>query len=423
MIKSKIRGDSLVGLILLVLFMTISCADDGSAGKRAEKAAMGDREKTGNIVIGIVKTSPTQKFFLPGVELAVEEINRKGGVLGKKLKTLVFDDRGKIDRGQQIARELAGNTDVIAVIGHRDSEVANAASIIYEKAGILFISHGAMNPIFTEATGKMTFSNIITEEDAGSQMSDFFIANGFNDLIILAESSGIGTYERIAAAFWSYVSGARIDLIAFRSYFMRSYFMENAYRSKDAHAWKQTDFLDLLWSLKNNYKFKSIFIAGDVYGAGKLIKQARMLGIDVPILAVGEGVDTPRLREIAGKAVKGVIVASLLNPENEKTIKFIQQFQAKFGKSPDTSAAQGYDAVLVLASAIEKSGSTVPVDISNTLRFFTKVDGVTGAYSFTPQGNIAGKKLYFKRAFDGKPVLTGDLSGPKKKEGIGGDGR
>ena len=423
MIKLKTRGDFLAGVILIFLLMIISCADGGTAGKRADKAAMRDREKTGYIVIGIVKTSPAQKFFHPGVELAVEEINRKGGVLGRKLKTLIFDDRGKIGRGQKIARKLADNTNVIAVIGHRDSEVAIAASIIYEKAGVIFISHGAMNPIFTEANGTMTFSNIITEKDAGSQMSVFFEASGIRDVVVLAESSGIGTYERIAASFWGYVNDARVDLIAFRSYFMRSYFMEIASQRNDANLWAETDFLDLLWRLKNNYKFQSIFIAGDVYGVGKLIKEARMLGIDVPILAVGEGVDTPRLREIAGEAAKGVVVASILNPENENTIKFIQNFQAKFGNFPSTSAAQGYDAVFVLASAIEKSGSTVPVDISNTLRFFTKVDGVTGAYSFTPQGNITGKKLHFKRAFDGKPVRTGDLSGPKKKEGRGGDGR
>jgi len=410
----KTRGNPLTGLIIIFLLITITCADDGTAGKRTEKAAMRDLEKRGNILIGIVKTSPAQKFFLPGVELAVEEINRKGGVLGRKIKTLVFDDRGKIDKGQQIARKLAGNTDVIAVIGHRDSEVAIAASIIYEKAGILFISHGAMNPIFTEATGTLTFSNIITEKDAGSQLGVFFDSNGIRDVVILTESSGIGTYERIAASFWSYVNVAGVDLVAFRAYFMQSYFLEIASQRKDAHAWKQTDFLDSLWSLKNHYKFQSIFIAGDVNGVGKLIKQARMLGIDVPILAVGEGVDTPRLREIAGNAAKGVIVASLLNLENEKTNEFIKKFQSKFGDSPGTSAAQGYDAVSVLASAIEKSGSTVPVDISNTLRFFTKVDGVTGAYSFTPRGNITGKKLYFRRAFDGKPVRMGDRSGPEK---------
>jgi ABC-type branched-subunit amino acid transport system substrate-binding protein len=410
MIKSKNRTASHAGLILLVIFMLFSCVDDGAIGKRARKAAIKDRGKTGDIVIGIVTSSPVKTLFLPGVELAVEEINRKGGVLGRNLKTLVFDDRGRIDRGQKVAKKLAANTDVIAVIGHRDSEVAIAASIIYEKAGILFISHEAMNPIFTEATGQLTFSNIITEKDTGSQMGIFFETSNICDMVILAESSGIGTYERIAASFWSYVSSAKIDLVAFRSYFM-----VNAYQSHSKRSWEQTDFLDLLWSLKKDYEFKSIFIAGDVFGAGKLIKQARMLGIDVPILAVGEGVDTHRLREIAGEAVRGVIVASMINPENKKTIEFIKNFRKKFGTRPEMSSAQGYDAVSVLTSAIEKCGSTVPIDISRTLRFFTKMDGVTGPYSFTPQGNITGKKLYFNRATDGKSVLKCEPPEPEKK--------
>jgi branched-chain amino acid transport system substrate-binding protein len=201
---------------------------------------------------------------------------------------------------------------------------------------------------------------------------------------------------------------------------MRSYLAKDPHRNNEPVTWKQTDFLEILWELKDQYQFHSVFVAGDVYGVGELIKQARMLGITVPILAVGEGVDTHRLRDIAGDATRGVIVASLLNPEDEQTIQFIKRFRAKYGAHPDTSAAQGYDAVSVLASAIRKSGSTVPEDISNTLRFFTHVDGVVGTYSFTPQGNITGKKLYFKSASDGKAMRMGEGHRPEKSSEGGG---
>lgn len=422
MITSNPRSKYLTVSLLAVLLMTIFHIADGAAGKRAEMAALRDLDKKGNIVIGIVRTSTAQRLFLSGVELAVEDINSKGGVLGRKLETLVFDDEGRIDRGQQVANTLADNLDVVAVIGHWISEVAIAASIIYEKADILFISHGAMNPIFTEATGTLTFSNIITERDVGSQLGAFFKSNAFRDVVVLAESSGIGTYERIAAFFWSYVNDTGVDPVALRSYFMRSYLAEDPYRRNGSKSWKQTDFYEMLYELKDEYQFRSLFIAGEVAGVGKLIKEARMMDIDVPILALGEGVDTPKLREIAGEAAKGVIVASLLDPENENTIQFMRRFEAKYGIHPDVSAAQGYDAVSVLASAIEKSGSTVPADISNTLRFFTKVDGVIGTYAFTPQGNITGKKLQFKRAFDDTPVKVRGGDQPDDPSGKGGDG-
>ena len=407
MLKLKTSGNSLAGITLIILLMTISCAGDGAAGERAQRAAMRDREKGGKILIGIAQTSSVQSLFLEAVELAVEEINRKGGVLGKELKPLVYDDRGEIRIGQQIAKTLSANLDVVAVIGHISSEVAIAASIIYEEAGILFISPGAMNPIFTEATGTLTFSNIITEKDAGSQLGAFFESSGIREVAALFESSGIGTYERIAASFWSYVNNAGVDLMAFRTYFRQPYFSDTSFQ-RNVNALEKTDFYDLLWELKERYTFHAIFVAGDVHGAGKLIKQARMLGIGVPILAVGEGVDTPKLREIAADGAKGVIVSSLINSEDENVIRFFKKFQAKYGIPPDSSGAQGYDALVTLASAIEKSVSTVPDDISNTLRFFTKVDGVLGSYSFTTAGTISGKKLYFKRAFDGKPVQKGE---------------
>ncbi len=98
------------------------------------------------MVVAVVwDTKTVEGLFIQGVNMAVDEANRNGGILGRKLRVLMSDVRTDEEELQQ-ARTIARQLDVVAVIGHGISDRAIPASIIYEKSGILFISPSATSP-------------------------------------------------------------------------------------------------------------------------------------------------------------------------------------------------------------------------------------------------------------------------------------
>ncbi|NJL58556.1 MAG: ABC transporter substrate-binding protein, partial [Desulfobacteraceae bacterium] len=124
--------------------------------------------------------------------------------------------------------------------------------------------------------------------------------------------------------------------------------------------------------------------------------QARVIG--------GTDMDSPELVTTAGRSAEGAIVATVFNPETQdrETREFVRRFLTKYGVVPDTWAAQGYDALSVLAAAIRKANSTVPIVVASTLRFIDDWRGVTGSYVFTKEGDVQGKTVFFKIVKDGK---------------------
>lgn len=365
--------------LILILFVCSCDASQTISEKRVERATQG----TGDIVIGIVETSSDSNLFLQGVELAIEEINQEGGVFGRRIQPLLYDDRGEVKEGQRIARELSGNPDVIAVVGHLWSNIAIPASITYDKNGILFISPGASNPALTRYGGDFTFRIIPTDEETGRQMGDFAVRQGVEKVVIFYQRDA--GFRTLADVFNEQVGTKGVEVVTTRSFF----------------SW-QTDFRAVLSMIKKEYEFDAIYIAGTVPAAGFLIRQARNMDITVPILGSG-GMDSPILMTIAGKAANGTIVPTVFNPGLSKstTRDFVSRFQAKYGVDPDTWAAQGYDAIRILAFTIEKNGSAVPILLSTTLRFIEDWEGVTGHYSFTISGDISEKPVFFKKLVSG----------------------
>lgn len=371
-------------IISFVLILFFSCGSPGTPAEKREQRAV---KAEGDILIGIVTTSVSSNFFLEGVELAVEEINQKGGLLGRRLKTIVHDDMMDIGKGEKIAARLADNDDVIAVVGHRYSSVAIPASVIYEKAGIVFISYGASDPDLTLYSGNFTFRNIPSQKEFGYEMAKFSHGAEFRKTLVFQERKPV--QKSLADIFKKEATALGIEIIATRSYF----------------EWEK-NFKETIEQLKNEDEFDSVMIAGSMPAAGELVKQLREMDISVPILG-GDGMDSPDLWVVAGKSAEGVVVPTVFNPgyPDKLTRDFVRNFEAKYELIPDTWAAQGYDAVSLIAYAVEDSDSTAPPVISSTLRFLKKWKGVTGTYAFVPEGNIINKEIFFKKMQEGEFVF------------------
>ncbi len=373
-------------IIFSILFLLAAC----DSATQAEKWDQ-NQSKTGeDILIGIVEDSSSSNFFLEGVNLALEEINQHGGVLGRKIQTAVYDDRKDSIRAEKIARKLAADTDVVAVIGHGASATAIPVSIIYENAGVLFISYGAKSPDLTLYSGQYTFRNIPTHKEFGAAMAEMahdVYGDKVKKTVMFHERNP--SQRSLADIFKKRAAELGIEIVATRSYFNT-----------------QKDFKEIIDQLRKEYEFDSVVICGTMPTAAKLVKQLRDMGVE-GILIGGDGLDSPNLFSVAGKASEDVIVPTVFNPvyPDKMTFDFVKAFKRKYELPPDTWAAQGYDAVQLFAHAAEESGTVSPEVVSSNLRFLKKWKGVTGSYALLPTGDITDKDIYFKKMQNGDFVF------------------
>ncbi|MCI5132257.1 MAG: hypothetical protein D3904_12240, partial [Candidatus Electrothrix sp. EH2] len=163
------------------------------------------------------------------------------------------------------------------------------------------------------------------------------------------------------------------------------------------------DFKELISFLKKDTEsFDAVAFFGLMPATAYLLNDIREMGISVPMIG-GNGLDYPELLVIAGNSAESIVLPSIFLPSypNKQTRDFVKKFQKKFHFTPDKWAAQGYDALALFAHAVQEKKSAVPADIVSCLRFLEKWHGVTGGYSFTPEGDISGKEIFFKQLKSG----------------------
>ncbi len=370
-------------LSLFVIFFLLSCSDyEDASQKRAERA-----KNSKEITIAVVwPLSGLHRSMINGAVLAADEINERGGVLGKPLKLLFFDDSLSVDNALKSARKIVSNYDIVAVVGHRNSDNAIAASVTYEYNSVLFIATVATNPHLTNHQFHHVFRIILTDDLNGKLLAEFAAKKGFKNIVVIDDRSSYGI--QLAHTFHKSADHLGIHIVTDRSYF----------------PW-QRDLRPMVDSIKK-FDFDAVFLAASVPNVGLVVKQIREMGIDQPILG-GDGLNHPKLLEVAGEAAEGIITISFFNPfeENEKTKVFMEKYLARYGEYPDHQGANGYEAINLLAYAFEKSKSTIPLIVASTIRYLENYESISGTYSFERNGDIRGKKLYFQTVKNGKFVF------------------
>lgn len=355
----------------------------GAKKIRAERALAA---KGGPIVIGVAGGwEGGYRSLLDGITLAADEINGGGGVQGRPLQLVTRDDKMKVAVGMQIAQEFADNLDMVAVIGHPNSMVSLSTAVIYEYYGLLMLSPLSSNPALTHQGRRMVFRNIPTDEADGLALADHAHKQGYHQVVIYYLQDD---YSRGLANIFErrcYEQGiAIVDRLPY----------EATYKVSDYAA----DFD--LW--QRQFKFDAILLAGLLPQAGEIITRIRQAGIQVPILS-GGSLDNERLLAVAGKDAEGVVVVSTFDPEAKQPLvaAFSKAYTAKFGSAPNRNAAQGYDALQLLAHTIKEGGSTVPERMAATLRTTKGWPGVTGPHTFDDKGDVQGKQMVLKVVKEG----------------------
>ncbi len=370
-------------LFLFIAMFFNAC--DGSYRGLEEKRKVKNTNSKGDIVIGVVTSKGDAGMFLEGITLAMNEINEDGGLFDRKIKFVIRDDEGRVDKGMEIARKLAHDTNISAVIGHVHSEVAISVSMIYESAGILFISPGATDQRLThQKDNKYIFRNIPSDDVILSHMVDYCREKGINRFAVIYDRKESTT--RQAYIFKELAKSSGLEIVTNLSYF----------------SWRD-DYQLMASKLMGSHKFDGVFLFGQLPAAGQVIRNMRELGCKEPFFSMPV-LDSPRLGSIVGRGAEGTIVPTVFYPSalSKITRKFVSRFETIYRLQPDTMAAQGFDALMLLAHAIQKKGSTVPIVMASVLRFLEQWQGVTGKYGFTVNGDVQGNVFYFKEFKNGR---------------------
>lgn len=289
-----------------------------------------------------------------GLKLAIEEIN-KDGIDGKKLELVTFDNKSDAAEATNGAIKLISQDKVAAIVGAATSTNTLAQVEIAQKNKTPLITPTGTNSTITfkdDTLNDFVFRTCFIDPFQGTVAANFASKElkVKNAAVIIDSSSDYS--KGLASSFKESFGKSGGKIVA-----------EEAYVAKD------TDFNAILTNIKaKNPEF--IFLPGFYEEVGLIIKQARSLGIDVPIMG-GDGWDSPKLVEIAGAdPLNNTFITNHYSSgdSDSKVQEFVKGFEGKYdGKSPDAFAALGYDTAYFLADAIKRAGSSDPEKIRKAL--------------------------------------------------------
>jgi branched-chain amino acid transport system substrate-binding protein len=339
-----------------------------------ERRPSGDTSTTGDIVIGMYGslTGDGASFgqsSKDGTELAVEEINRAGGLLGgRKFKLLIEDDQSRPDEASNAVTKLITQDKVTAVLGEVASRRSLAAAPVAQRYKVPMITPSSTNARVTEV-GDYIFRVCYIDPFQGEVLAKF----AFNDLkgkraAVLKDISqdySVGLSEAIVKTF-AELGGQVLAPVS--------------YSSGDG------DFRAILTQVRSQ-RPDVIFATGYYPEAAIIVRQARELGMRMPILGgdgwVGDALSNGR------EALANTYISNHYSGDNPDPVvqSFITAYRAKFGHEPDSLAALAYDSVKVLADAMNRAGSTDGAKVRDALAT-ADVPGVTGRLKMNAQRNV-----------------------------------
>jgi branched-chain amino acid transport system substrate-binding protein len=329
-----------------------------------------------------------------GAALAVEELNAKKLEIGGaiiKFELINEDDQADPKQGTTVAQKLV-DAKVNGVIGHLNSGTTIPASKLYSDAGIPQISGSATNPTYTQQGFKTAFRVMANDVQQGKSLGEFAAKQGVKTVAIIDDRTAYG--QGLADEFKKAAEANGLKVVA-------SEFTND----------KATDFKAILTKIKSK-KADLVFFGGMDAQGGPMAKQMKDLGIKAKMLG-GDGVCTPEFMKLGGEAATDGHFCSLPGMPLEKLAKgpeFKEKFTKKFGAEIQLYAPYVYDAVMVMADAMQRAGSVDPAKYLAEIGK-TNYDGVTAKIGFDEFGDLKGGAISIYQYKAGKLEYVETLGG------------
>ncbi|MDT3426138.1 branched-chain amino acid transport system substrate-binding protein [Paenibacillus forsythiae] len=390
-----------IGAILLSTVLTaVLAAGCGSNNTENSGSSANGGSSTGDTIkIGAdLELTGGQASFgdsaLKGAQLAVKEINAAGGVLGKQLELIEADNASKSEEATQAAQKLITTDKVVTIIGSTTSTNTLGIVPVAQEKQIPLVSSSATNPKVTvdERSGKVNewvFRASFIDPFQGQVMANF----------------ASNTLKAKTAVIYTDTSS---DYSKGLQKFFEETFTKNGGQilSKESYQQKDSDFKAVLTRIKAANP-DVIYLPGYYEEVGKILKQAREMGITVPFMG-GDGWDSPQLTEIAGAAaLDNTYMSNHYSPEDTapEVKSFVDAYKAANGDAvPDGMAALGYDAVKLVADAITRAGAAEPAKIKDALAATKDLQLATGKISMN-ESHDPVKAAVVLKFVDGKQTF------------------
>jgi branched-chain amino acid transport system substrate-binding protein len=359
MTASRFLSRVMLPLGASLAFLTAGCS------KKTENAS--------EIVIGEVAslTGSTADWGIAqndGVKMAVEDINAAGGLLGKKVKLVTEDDQSKPGEAATVAKKLVAREKVVGMLGEISSSKSLEMAAICQEAGVPMISPGSTSTKVTEAKD-FIFRVCFIDPFQGTVMAKFSLSKGWKNMAVLTdvkEDYSVGLSQHFKEYYTK--NGGTVGI-------------EQSFSKGDK------DFKAQLTAIKAA-NVDAIFLPGYYTEIGLIAKQARELGITVPMCG-GDGWDNASLVKVAGSAVDGCFFSNHFSTEDkaESIQNFVKKYEAARGTKPSTFVALGYDAAMLLFHGIKTAGTTDGKAVRDVLAKTKDFPAITGKITLDENRN------------------------------------
>ena len=298
-----------------------------------------------------------------GANLAVDEINKAGGINGKQITVISKDNKSDNAEAATVVSNLINNDKVNAVIGSMTSGAVKSMTPNVTKGAVPLVTPAGTDDTLTVTNGKVNdyiFRSTFQDSYQGKVLANYTTNELKAKKVVLYYDNSSDYAKGIAKSFEKTYTGKIVDKVSFQS--------------------GDKDFQATLSKIKSE-DFGAIVMPGYYNETGLITKQARELGIEQPILG-GDGFADPTFITLAGDAaatnvyyVSGYSAKALAN---ETTTKFIAAYQAKYKSEPSMFDALAYDAVYMVKQAAEDTKAKTSVDVKDGLAKLKGFKGATG---------------------------------------------
>jgi branched-chain amino acid transport system substrate-binding protein len=309
---------------------------------------------------------------LDGLKLAIKEANDAGGIDGKKITLVQADTKSEASEAVNSATKLISDDKVKVIVGPMVTANVMAESQVANDDKIPVIAPAATNPDVTVENGKakpFIFRSCFIDPQQGTVMAEFAAKQLKAKTAVMYLDSSSDYSKSLGKVFKEKFEAAGGKVV-----------MEESFLAKDQ------DFKAALTKLKTA-NADVVFVPAYYEEVGKIVKQARELGITAPMLGT-DGWDDPKVVDIAGADALNKTYFSTHYFEKDQDVQgFIESFQKEYGHAPNVFAALGYDAGKMLIDAIKRAGSADPEKIQKALEETKDLQVGTGKITMDPNHN------------------------------------
>jgi branched-chain amino acid transport system substrate-binding protein len=331
-----------------------------------------------------------------GIELALDEINKAGGVKGKPIKVLFEDDKSKPDEATNKVLQLIDRDGVIAILGEVASARSRAGGIVANKKKVPMITPSSTNPEVTK--DRPYVFRVCFTDDVQGRMAAQFVATtlGKKKAAILFASDDLYS-SGLAQEFRDSAKKLNLEIVIEKSFLK-----------------KETNFTTYINELKSANP--EIIYAPVYYNAMTLIaRQAKASGVAGSMFVGSDGWDANELLRDAGEEMEGAYFTNHYAPDVPwpRSLEFVKKYKEKYNRSPSSIAAQAYDATKLLADAIGRAKADTSDAIRDAIAETKGYEGATGVITIDEQRNaqkpvvmvqIKDKKFTYHSTVGGQPA-------------------